>query len=480
MKKDLINLVEFLNKKIMKLCDANEFSKYRSYYGESFALASLHLSNNLTSPTKKYLKNQFENLDQLDPEFHFEFNNYALLTNGLEQELTNLSRPLKFKGTTCTNWTLLRERVKLELDEGFNLNNVITKIENFQLDSGLILDDLGVKSFQYHCFSMAMIGEMSLKLENDFLRESFRKGVEFIVNFMSPTGETLFVGRGQNQSFGYSALVYILALSSKVLKSNYYDHIDRIVSLLNKEISSFDDLPLMLNQRLEKPYLMDKLDPAFYGWYPYNNYIDYFCFSSFFLTKALKTISESGMKVELFADNYKDKDFWLVQNKKYFSLLSRPGGYWTNDLPFPFIQSKGMNITGLYGGEQFQDSLYHMGETPLPINKLFNTSIRKKCKSYFKENVLHVLSPLGILKREFDFLEDRITIQSNSFPSFLFKTPYFFKKEFQLVSKNTLRFEHVEITCSKEFRESGVSHTASGQSVKYLVEGNHLMEIRFL
>lgn len=480
MTKKLENIVNFLNKRILDLCENDEFSKYRSFYGESFALASLKISGRTTNESKSYLINQFLMLNQSDPSFHFEFNNYALLTNNFEESISNLARPVKFKGTSCTNWTLLRERVKLEVGDQFELERVLSKINKYQLDSGLILDDSWDKSFQYHCFSMAMIGEMALELNNEQLRKSFQRGIDFITKFIFPTGETLLIGRGQNQSFGYAVLVYILTLSSEILDRNYSEHIEKILSLIENQIKNSSNLPLMLNQDLENPYLVDIKNPHFYGWYQYNNYIDYFCFSSFFLTKASKINLGSTCVIKEIANDYRDENFWLVKKKSYISLLSKPGGYLMNELSFPFIQSNAINFTELYGGDQVRDSIYRNSDAPLPINKLLDLSIRKRCISFFKENVLFVLSLFGILKRKFEFYDDEIIIDSKCYPSFLLKTPYFFKEEFEFVSNRELRFKHVQITCSKPLMEVGDVFSASGKSKRFEVEGNHIIKVKFL
>ena len=94
-------------------------------------------------------------------------------------------------------------------------NTARNKIKRFQLGSGLILDDPGVKSFQYHCFSIAMIGEIYISTNDKIFLKSFSKGIDFILNFILPNGCTLYIGRGQEQSFGYGALIYILSLYFK-------------------------------------------------------------------------------------------------------------------------------------------------------------------------------------------------------------------------------------------------------------------------
>ncbi|WP_127717979.1 hypothetical protein [Halobacteriovorax sp. HLS] len=478
MKNRLTSLSDFLNNRITTLCDSKEFSKYRSFYGECFAIASLDLKDMLSEECKNYLIELYRQQDKEDSEFHFEFNNYAMTTSRLREEFKSDFFPLKFKGTPCTNWTLLRNRVLLDNSDS-GLSEILNKIEKYQLASGLILDDIGVKSFQYHCFSMAMIAESYELTKNEELLRSFRLGVNFIRNFISPTGETLFVGRGQNQSFGYSTLLYILVLAQDLCNMSLVQEIELVLSLLEKQVSLYNDLPLMLNQPLVKPYLVDMNDPKFYGWYPYNNYIDYFCFSSYFITKASLCYQEHSGTEENQSQQYSDDSFKVLK-KKYFSVMSCVGGYWTNDLPIPFIQYENENITPLYGGEQFQHSCYNLNDVPLPINNLFDISIRKRARSKFVDNFLIVKSPLGSLRREYIFNESSIVINSDHFLPFLFSTPYFFFRGAEVVSSRVIRYKNVEFHFSKDITSQGKAITVSGELSRFMVRGNHRLEIKFL
>ena len=480
MKNRLEALSSFLNRRINSLCENDEFSKYRSFYGECFALSSLKLSGMLKDDVGDYLISKYRNKDKSHSEFHHEFNNYAMTTDEtLSKTYSTDFYPLVFKNTPCTNWTLLRERVKLEHDSSYQLNEALSKISELQLESGLILDDPGVKSFQYHCFSMVMIAEMYLINKDEKLKMSFEKGVKFILPFISPTGEALYIGRGQNQSFGYSTLLYMLVLAQDIFEKSFETQIDKVLGLIEKQVKSFDDLPLMLNQNLADPYLVNMKDKKFYGWYPYNNYIDYFCFSSYFITKSFTTFKDSSKEKISFNKELTDSDF-LVRNCNYFCVVSSSGGYLTNDLPIPFIQYHGESITPMYGGEQFQESLYSDKDIPLPINKLFNISIRKKSKSKLVNDTMIVKSPFGNLKRKYSFNKEQIVIDSEMLLPFLFKTPLLFFPKTEILDNKTLRFKNVEFKLSKPFKKKLSSLTPSGEMMKVEVEGEFSMEINFL
>ena len=474
------NLSEKLNNKIISLCKTNEFEKYRSFYGEVFALSSLEKAKKLDLETEEYLSDLFKDKDRVGEDFHYEFNNYALITSPcLKEKFKESLFPLKFRGTECTSWTLLRERVLFEEDSNRDLFEVLHKIENRQEDSGLILDEPWDKSFQYHCFSMAMIGEIFEITKDKKLLESFSKGIDFITPFISPTGETTFVGRGQSQSFGYSSLLYILVLGEKLLSRDLSQYINLILSLIENQFKKFEDLPLVINHNILNPYLVDISDPIYCGWYPYNNHIDYFCFSSYFITKASLINVQARSNLQKKEPILKSSDF-LIQNSKYYSIVSNVGGYWVNDLPIPYVQYKGESVLPLYGGDQFHSKIFQFGEVPLPINKLVNLSIRKRCNAKIIKNCLIVKSFLGNFKRSFNFKENSIYITNQFLLPFFYKTPYFFLKGTCLKNDHTLTYKSVEFVFSKPLKSCENSFSVTGELLKYEIEGNHSMEINFL
>lgn len=479
MKQRIQSVSNFLNIKIVSLCKTKEFEKYRSFYGEAFALASLDKVSKLEE-CQEYLVELFKNKKNLDDDFHFEFINYALITSSkIKDILIDEIYPLKFRGTKCTNWTLLRERVLFEEDPKRDLKEVLEKLNERQRPSGLVLDDPWDKSFQYHCFSISMIGEIFEITQNEKLLESFEKGIDFIIPFISPTGETTFIGRGQSQSFGYSSLLYSLVLAEKLLQRNLTKEISLVLSLIESQISKYSDLPLVMNQNIENPYVVDVNDPKYCGWYPYNNYIDYLCFSSYFITKASLLYSGAQYELSVVEKRLSDNDF-IVHDEKYFGVVSNVGGYWVNDLPIPYVQYKGESILPLYGGDQFHSELYKYGDVPIPENKIFNFSIRKNCDSTIVDNTLIVKSFLGNFKRNYAFKEDSICIENEFKFPFLFRTPYFFLKGTKFKSDNVLIYKDVEFIFSKKIIKRSSTYSVSGEIMKYEVEGNHTMEIKFL
>lgn len=447
----------------------------RTFYGEAFSLAFLHRMGLLDKNIKNKLIKLLESLDRLDPEFHWEFNNYALLDyyiNSKDENIKEYIYPLKFKNTKCTNWTLLRSVVKIMAKDDIKIaiKEAKMKINKFQLKSGLILDAPGVKSFQYHCFSMAMIGEIYEHTQDIFFKNSFLKGVGFIRNFILLNGEALYIGRGQNQSFGYGALIYILSLAYKLTNDKtLLGDIERVVNFVSKFQRRDGSFPLMMNG-IEKniPKIIDLQNEEFVGWYPYNNYFDYLPFMGFFIAKAhkiLKVLDISEIKYKKNKE-YRDKSFIKVVKQKYEAVLSKPGGYWTNDMPIPYVVANGKNITPCYGGEQFQKSLYSMEGIPLPYFEKFQKSIRWLSISFFKKYTLWVISPLGIMKRKFIFEEDFIDIETKVFSFFTFKHIYL-----------SLNEDRDIFSSSDNLNFSGYEYSASGK-LKKLICDNRVSKVR--
>lgn len=405
----------------------------RTFYASTFALAFLSKTyRGVDGEIKDCLVKSYDDLDKKDPEFHWEFNNYALSdyckTTG-DQSVRSIFNPLRFKGTPCTNWTLLRLNVQF-FSGGYKdltLIMIKRKLRNMQRGSGLIRDDVGVNSFQYHCFSAAMLGEVALNCGDRELLQRFDNSVKFISKFILRNGEALYVGRGQNQAFGYGALVYILALS--LSRRGNFSALRNLASVIRFVKTCSDnerEIPLVFGQKpvgqLED---VDCLDQDFCGWYPYNNYYDYLAFLGYFIIKA-KSILEGPDLASLkeFRDGDIGRDYIIVTKDSYDAVLAKPGGYLTNDLPIPYVVKGGRNITPCYGGEQFQDSLYTEKGIPLPFFNRFQKSIRWRSISFFIYRSLILISPLGVMIRFYKFNQSSIDVRTLVLSPFNFRHVY--------------------------------------------------------
>lgn len=437
----------------------NKSFKLRSFYGESFTLLLFHyhsINDNL-----EILYREYDKKDKTLENFHFEFNNYAFIECLRFFENDNIKSrlfPLKFKGTKCTNWTLLRSNCKLKVnkydDEAINI--AVKKIKRFQLKSGLILDDPGVKSFQYHCFSVAMIGEIYISTKDDFFLNSFREGVEFILNFILPSGCTLYVGRGQEQSFGYGALIYILSLHYNFYSDKRILFYIRIVfNYLQKFKSEKNAYPLVLNESKLSPIQDVNLnDIKFSGWYQYNNYFDYLPFLAVFLKKSSLILENLDFGDELVTPiqiSYFDNSFKKFKFKNYIAILSKPEGYWTNDLAIPLVYKNENLQTPLYGGDQYAEGIQNIRSLPLPFFENLNKSIRWRSISFLSKKSLIIINPLGIMFRFYKFNASNIIIKT--YVLTIFKT---IQPIFMLDGKDNIFIENAKS------HQISLSNSASG------------------
>lgn len=431
-----LGIAKYLNEWLIN----NKTFNLRSYYGETFTLLLLKNHDLIKKDAYSSLLSEYDLKNKSKNDFHFEFNNYAFIEylklNPKDELIKSKLTPVVFKGTSCTNWTLLRSncRFKLNIDNDLANREALEKIDKFQLKSGLILDDKGVKSFQYHCFSMAMIGEIYMETKNETYLNSFKKGVEFILKFILPNGCSLYIGRGQEQSFGYGALIYILALHYKFFKKTLIlSYIKKIHVYLDSFKLKQGNFPLVMNDFRKGPTQNVDLNlPEFSGWYQYNNYFDYLPFLGVFLKKAADLLCEEKFQHIKFSDlkleNYSDSSFKIIKSKNYASILSKPEGYWTNDLAIPLIYKDNDLITPIYGGDQYAEGLQNIKSLPLPFFNRFKKSIRWRSYSFYVKNNIIMVSPLGIMIRLYNFKTDFVLVSTYVISLFKVIQPFYFLK----------------------------------------------------
>ena len=421
----------------------------RSFYGEAFALALLTRLGALDAQSERKLIHAFETKDRTDSEYHWEFNHYGMLEAG------RLRRPLVFKHTPCTNWTLLRAavRVRSGADPAGGMREALAKLARMQNAAGLILDDPGVRSFQYHCFSAAMIFEMYRATQDERLLRAFRRAVELIRHFILPNGDALFIGRGQQQSFGYASLAYILSAACTLDDdSTLLDDLLRVTRRIGTYLRPDGSLPLVLGGGLEPLPHPDTphRDPRYPGWYAYNNHFDYLPFTGLFLRKAAELLTAARVMhaTPVTQKPYRDRDFVKVIAGGTIAIVARPGGYWTNDLPVPYVYNDGRARTGCYGGEQFGAGIYSMRGIPLPMRGA--RSLRWRSLSFFAGNTLVLLSPLGILIRRYEFRDRRVDMRSRMLSVLAFRDRYLFPADGPVVRS------------AQSLQPVGIEYSASG------------------
>ncbi len=456
---------------IYSYINKNNGFKSRSFYGEIFSLNLLYKNSMLDENSKTILLNSFENIDKKDPEFHWEFNNYAFLNYIIDSDDKTVEKyitPLTFRNVRVTNWTLLRSvsRLLAKKDENLAIEEAKDKIKTFQKDSGHIYDKKDDKSFQYHCFSMAMIAEIYEESKDEYFKNSFLKGIDFIRNFILSNGETLYIGRGQNQSFGYGALIYILALAYKYTNDKtILGDLEKVYTFLSKFQNEDGSFPLVMNEiKNDIPKIINPKDTNYIGWYPYNNYFDYLPFMGYFIAKAtdvLKNLDLSDIQYKS-QTSYMDDSFQKIVKPNYEAVIAKSEGYWTNDMPMPFIVYKGISITPMYGGEQFQKSFYTLEGIALPWCRITKTSLRKYFISSLSKNRLKIFSIFGYLKRDFDFKDDEIIITTDVYSPLFCRHNYLFKSSIIQKDEYTLEDKYFKVISDAPLKFFTFEYCASG------------------
>lgn len=392
----------------------------RSFYGEAFSILlwsyfGEEFKDNISKAIDRYRQK-----DKSGTQFHWEFNNYALYhyyRRTGDSRIPPLLKNSKFKGTKSTNWMLLRAITRLYRKRV--LDNIIARLEiNICLSrqkQGFFLDEPDVRSFQYHCFSTALMGELFELTGNDEYKHSFLRGVDFISNFIMPNGDTLYIGRGQEQIFGYGALIFILEFAYKMTDNKSYKKNAReVLSYLLRFQRKDGSFPLVLREGEEGyPRVVNTEDERFLGWYAYNNFFDYLPFLGFYLMRADEigvsrgTTSKPTVNSKNRYETFRHNDYLVYSSYKYKAVVSKPGGYWTNDMPFPYICYKNESLFPCYGGEQFVESVYSVEQIPLPFGKTENGWMYFRELNYtIERNSLSASSEDLYFTRTFDFMEN--------------------------------------------------------------------------
>jgi hypothetical protein len=211
---------------------------------------------------------------------------------------------------------------------------------------GFIADRGGVRSFAYHCFCGALLADLWQRRGYRWAAVAAAQAAEFISRFVLPNGDTLYVGRGQEQIFGYGALLYLLEAAGEITgNADFREHANRVFGYLLSFQRDDGSLPLVLREGEEPEPWTDEPRP---GWYSYNRYADYLPFLGCMLLKA----AEPMMPLYGAAPSPgQHPDFSMHREAEFVAVLSRPGGAATNDLAFPYVCIDGISLLPCYGAE---------------------------------------------------------------------------------------------------------------------------------
>ncbi|THB65906.1 MAG: hypothetical protein D6B27_07625 [Gammaproteobacteria bacterium] len=287
-KKSAKELLQYLNFKL----DAIEGFPDQPTWGYAFTLlAALQYEADLNKNelAQKALA-LYEKQSKPQKIFSWEFTTFAI---NLSATLTKEQRILdlcayKAKGTRMINWALLRQLNKVYTGKDSIVTGFILRIIKllFTTSDGQILDEFYTRSLQYHAFCLFVLTELDKTGRYPWVSDWLIRGCRFSNKMILNDGTALYIGRGQEQIFGYGALIYALEYVDKHYKQKFESSIEKVwhhVSSFQREDGSY---PLVL-----RSYQAEHGDISYdsdkpHGWYSYNTLYDYQPFLAYCLLMA--------------------------------------------------------------------------------------------------------------------------------------------------------------------------------------------------
>ena len=394
---------------------------------ESYGVAmALWLWSDLGDEFARNAEMATRRLESHPPEGHGEFNAYALLQcrAGAGAEFADgMLRRIRFGRRHSANWMLLRAVCRSHRDHRVSVARARLEARAALTRSmrlGFIADRGGVRSFGYHCFCGALLADLWRRRGYPWAAAAAAQAAEFISQFIPPNGDALYVGRGQEQIFGYGALLYLLEAAGEMTGNVGFRHdAARVFGHLLSFQRDDGSFPLVLR---EGEYPEPWRDGPRPGWYSYNRYGDYLPFLACMLLRAARP------QMPLYGaapSPPPHPDFRMHRGTRYVAVLSRPGGATTNDLAFPYVCVDGVSLLPCYGVE---GSAPPEG-MPLPFGVLADGShyaFRDRLHYRLTDEGLIGESALARHSRAFDFqgdgfaCRDEITFrQARSFSEFV-------------------------------------------------------------
>lgn len=179
---------------------------------------------------------------------------------------------------------------------------------------------------------------------------------------------SLYIGRGQEQIFGYGSLLYALKTAHQITNKKIYQEKYLIVKHhVDSYIRKDGSIPLVLSS-YEKKHPNSR-----HGWYSYNSFDDYVPFFYYYYTKENNTDIFIDWKPNIL-DNLITEEFTKETTKDQIRFLSKPNSCWSNNLSVPLVYDYKLNkiTTPIYGGEQYQVSTSKKSYLPMPYGKITN------------------------------------------------------------------------------------------------------------
>jgi hypothetical protein len=315
---------------------------------------SLWLWSRLGDEFAEPVERGLQRLERSPAAGHGEFNAYALLhcrdQLGVDR-IDALLRRIRFGHRHSANWMLLRS-VCRALPGPLLSPRRSALVGRAALlryaHAGFIADRRGAASLTYHAFCGALLADLWRERERWWAGRAAIEAANVAAQFVLANGDGLYIGRGQQQIFGYGALLYLLEFSAKAARrADLAKTADRVHKRLRRFQRDDGSFPLVLREGEEpEPW---RPDPSRPGWYTYNRYADYLPFLGCMLLKASRTAAPAIDGVEPVGLPPRAK---LTREAGYSAVLTAPGGASTNDLPFPYVCVRGESLFPCYGSEE--------------------------------------------------------------------------------------------------------------------------------
>lgn len=488
--------VESLERCIQSVLDTilHEVKKEESfegtvYYGWSFACLFLNLAwipESERQRTTQKLMNKAKACEVPPSEQHGEFNAYAwaeLWSRTNHSTFKYMLKRVRFQHNANTNWILLRAVAMARMDEYRYVYDALSHVRERQNASGFIWDSPADRSHQYHFFSSVLIWELFQLTGMPFWRTRLNEAIKYSITVTLRNGDGVYLGRGQEQIFGYCSLIYLLAVGQKLhpgrecIKSRLSSVCEYVEKFLSEPYP-----PLVMVEGGEKvgdgrEEIRKKDHRQRPGWYAYNNYWDYIPFAGVMLAKALRTVEEGNDLTTKKVASLRRTDakpvkietldgIVRVSTRDYCAVLSRAGGRhigrWsllTNELPLPYIVTESGRGTPCYGGDELQlPELFDPIGLPYPIRKTAReesnfVSIREgRVVSNISSERLWLLSIQGLLIRQYNFGKRRIDIEDWVFGLSAYHAYYLFERKAVGMKRYIAKGTEVPLRASVKFK----------------------------
>jgi hypothetical protein len=361
-------------------------------YGRAFsALLWSRCGSEFARPISRSIRTIVdEQARPLPANYHFEFIRYALIKLFVGRpdlgEIKDVLPRELYRGTRVANWTLLRAFCRFHSVSRIERAKAATEVAVvrrwFSDKSGLIEDQKGAYTMQYHAFCTALLGELLAGPMKDSAstRHWFGRSIDAFSDLVLPGGQCNYIGRGSLQTFGYAAGMLALAHGCRNLERGcYWEKAVQILALIEGHQDKDGSLPLVLRDIPEgKPETFDLKDPGYAGWWSYNNYYDYLPFTGAMLRLAAEIFSVCRFsyakeQVRPIRTKRLGASIVKVERQSYTAVFTLPNRkLWAASVPVPYMETAGNYPFPCYGGEQQGESIYSERGVPLPIVLLQN------------------------------------------------------------------------------------------------------------